>query len=43
MEKGDFAWGPQIFQYETWKRELILSSLFFLGVAGGEKGWVAGC
>ena len=32
-------WGRQIFQSETWKRELILSSSFFWG--GG--GWVAGC
>ena len=34
MEKRDFAgwnWGCQIFQSETWKRELILSSSFFLG------------
>ena len=36
-------WGRQIFQSETWKHELILSSSFFWGGGGREGGgWVAG-
>ena len=31
-------WGRQIFQSETWKRELILSSSFFWGE--GVAGWL---
>ena len=31
-------WGRQIFQSEMWKRELILSSSFFLGWGWGELG-----
>ena len=31
-------WGRQIFQSETWKRELILSSSFFGGEGGGWLG-----
>ena len=40
MEKGDSAGLKlgQIFQSETWKRELILSSSFFGGEGGGWLG-----